>query len=93
MKISSIASCTLPSAGLLLALATPIAAESAPNPSSAKAPPPAAVEDVRVQPRGQEFMPNSAEDQATQRRQSIFNEQQGIDNAEFDRKLKICRGC
>ncbi|VIO67215.1 hypothetical protein CI41S_05770 [Bradyrhizobium ivorense] len=38
-------------------------------------------------------MPNSAEDQATQRRQSIFNEQQGIDNAEFDRKLKICRGC
>jgi hypothetical protein len=92
MKVSSFASCTLSSANLLLALTTAIAAESGSNPPPAK-PPPAAVEDARVQPRGKEFMPNSADDQAIQRRLTIFNEQQGLENTALDKKLKICRGC
>lgn len=48
---------------------------------------------VRVQPRGQDFMPNSTEDDAIQRRLSISNEQQGLEDVALDKKLRICRGC
>jgi hypothetical protein len=48
------------------------------QPSSKKLSPPS-TEGVRVQPRGQDFMPNSAEDEAIQRRLPIFNNQQGLE--------------
>lgn len=48
---------------------------------------------VRVQPRGQDFMPNTTEDDAIQRRLSISNEQQGLEDVALDKKLRICRGC
>jgi len=48
---------------------------------------------VRVQPRGPTFMPKSAEDSGIQRRLSIFNEKQGLEDLDLDKKLKICRGC
>jgi len=38
-------------------------------------------------------MPNSTEDNAIQRRLSIFNKQQGLEDLALDKKLKICRGC
>jgi len=48
---------------------------------------------VRVQPRGQTFMPHSPEDDVIQRRLTIFNDQQGIEDVVLDKKLRICRGC
>jgi hypothetical protein len=50
-------------------------------------------ENVRVQPRGRTFSPNSAEVDAVQRRLSKFNEMQAAEDALFDRKLTICRRC
>jgi hypothetical protein len=52
-----------------------------------------AAESVRVQPRRSEFAPNSAEEAAVQERLTILNSRQDVLDAEFDRKLRICRGC
>jgi hypothetical protein len=94
MKISGATACVVPSTALLFALAgLPIAAladSDQPSPKQLSSP---SVETVRVQPRSQEFMPNSAEDNAIQQRLSIFNEQQGLEDLALDKKLKICRGC
>jgi len=69
----------------LTALADPV---PAPSP---KAPSPA--ENVQVQPRGNEFMPNSVAEDALQKRITDFNRKlEGLD-ADLDKKLKICRGC
>jgi hypothetical protein len=54
---------------------------------------PEAAESVHVQPRGSGFTPHSAEDDAVQKRITIFNEMQGLQDASFDRKLTICRRC
>ncbi|WP_354213004.1 hypothetical protein [Bradyrhizobium sp. JR3.12] len=46
-----------------------------------------------MQPRSDEFMPNSTAEDAVQRRIADFNrKQEGLD-ADLDKKLKICRGC
>jgi hypothetical protein len=51
-------------------------------------------ESVHVQPRGSTFAPNSAEEDAVQKRITIFNATQGTLDAWFDKKkLTICRGC
>jgi len=50
-------------------------------------------ESVRVQPRGRVFDPNSAQDDEVQRRLTIFNATQALEDAAFDRNLKICRRC
>jgi hypothetical protein len=48
---------------------------------------------VRVQPRGKDFMPNSRDEAVVQERLKIFNSTQELQDAAFDRKLRICRGC
>ena len=50
-------------------------------------------ESVHVQPRGSHFAPNSAEDDAIQKRMTIFNATQAVVDTRFDKKLTICRGC
>jgi hypothetical protein len=50
-------------------------------------------ENVRVQPRASTFIPNSAEEDAVQNRLTIFNETQAVQDAWFDGRLTICRGC
>ena len=50
-------------------------------------------ESVRVQPRGRVFDPNSAQDDEVQRRLTIFNATRAVEDAAFDRRLKICRRC
>ena len=61
------------------------------------APPPQKAEgeadSVRVQPRGNDFTRNSAEEDAVQKRITIFNSTQENLDASFDEKLRICRGC
>ena len=52
-----------------------------------------APESVRVQPRGRIFDPNSTQEEEVQRRITIFNATQGVEDAAFDRRLKICRRC
>ena len=52
-----------------------------------------APESVRVQPRGRSFDPNSAREEEVQRRITIFNATQGVEDAAFDRRLRICRRC
>ena len=52
-----------------------------------------APESVRVQPRGRIFDPNSAQDDEVQRRLTIFNATQAVEDAAFDRRLRICRRC
>jgi hypothetical protein len=54
---------------------------------------PGAAESVRVQPRGSAFTRNSAEDDAVQKRITIFNAEQRLLDASFDRRLTICRRC
>jgi len=54
---------------------------------------PGAAENVRVQPRERGFVPNSGADDEVQRQLTIFNAQQAVQDAAFDRKLKICRRC
>jgi hypothetical protein len=72
---------------------TPLAAMAEP----ASAPPPVAgagvAESVHVQPRGSSFAPNSAEEDAVQKRITIFNAKHRVLDAWFDRNLHICRGC
>ena len=60
-------------------------------PPPQQAPDPA--ESVRVQPRGIPFAPNSAEEDAVQKRITIFNSTQESLDESLDKKLKICRGC
>jgi hypothetical protein len=50
-------------------------------------------ESVHVQPRGNTFMPNTAAEDAVQKGIADFNEKQELQDAEFDKKLRICRGC
>ena len=69
----------------LTALADPITAPSAKAPSAAQS--------VQVQPRGNEFMPNSVASDAVQKRITEFNRAQQELDADLDKKLKICRGC
>jgi hypothetical protein len=52
-----------------------------------------APEIVRVQPRGRIFDPNSAQEDEVQRRITIFNATQAVEDAAFDRRLRICRRC
>jgi len=63
------------------------------EPLSTQPPAPGAAESVRVQPRGSAFTPNSAEDDAVQKRITIFNAEQRLLDASFDRRLTICRRC
>jgi hypothetical protein len=94
MKISQAADCVAASTVLLFALAgLQMAAMADSDQVSPKKSSPPSVDVVRVQPRGQDFIPNSAEDNAIQRRLSIFNEQQSQEDLALDKKLKICRGC
>jgi len=92
MKISGATACFALSTALLLGLGLPIIAMASDQPSPKKLPS-ASADIARVQPRGQGFMPDSPEDNAIQRRLSIFNEQQRLEDAALDKKLKICRGC
>jgi len=72
---------------------TPLAAMAEPL---SVTPPGASVgvaESVHVQPRGSTFAPNSVEEDAIQKRITIFNVRQRLLDAWFDRKLTICRGC
>jgi hypothetical protein len=64
---------------------------AAPPPQPQQAPD--AAESVRVQPRGDAFVPNSAEEDAVQKRITIFNSTQESLDESLDKKLKICRGC
>ena len=94
MKISGATACFAPSTALLFVLAgLPTAATADSDPPSPKKSSSPSVETVHVQPRSQDFMPNSTEDNAIQRRLSIFNKQQGLEDLALDKKLKICRGC
>jgi hypothetical protein len=81
-------------ASVLLAFTvTPLAAMAEPLLAT---PPGAGVgmaESVHVQPRGSTFAPNSAEEDAVQKRITIFNARQRLLDVWFDRKLTICRGC
>jgi hypothetical protein len=79
---------------LLAFTVTPLAAMAEPP---SVTPPGAGVgvaESVHVQPRGSTFAPNSAQEDAVQKRITIFNATQGALDAWFNRKkLTICRGC
>lgn len=50
-------------------------------------------ESARVQPRGRVFDPNSSQDDEVQRRLTIFNATQAVEDVAFDRRLTICRRC
>jgi hypothetical protein len=64
------------------------------TPVATPSPKPQAVDEaVRVQPRGNDFMPNSSREDAVQKRITDFNSSQENMDASFDRKLHICRGC
>jgi hypothetical protein len=79
---------------LALALALmPATALAQPSPTMSTDASTGMPENVRVQPRGRTFSPNSAEVGAVQRRLSKFNEMQAAEDALFDRKLTICRRC
>jgi hypothetical protein len=78
---------------LLAFTVTPLAAMAEPP---SVTPPGAGIgvaENVHVQPRGSTFVPNSTEEDAVQKRITIFNGRQRLLDAWFDRKLTICRGC
>ena len=64
------------------------------TPSATPSPKPQNVDaTVRVQPRGSDFMPNSPEEGAVQKRIMDFNSAQENLDTSFDKKLRICRGC
>ena len=54
---------------------------------------PATSDSAHVQPRGTGYAPNSATEIAVQERLTTFIEQQDQMTADFDKRLKICRGC
>lgn len=75
-----------------VAMAAPPSATPPPrDPSTLESP--AMAESVHVQPRGNGFARNSREEAVIQERLTIFNTRQDLLDAEFDRKLRICRGC
>jgi hypothetical protein len=83
----------LPVAALFALTVMPSAAIAEP---SLVAPPSTAVEaaeGVHVQPRRPGFAPNSAQIDVVHGRIAIFNAAQAVQDAAFDRKLRICRGC
>jgi hypothetical protein len=53
----------------------------------------AATSQVQVQPHESGFAPNSDEAEAVHKRLMEFDEMQKIQDASFDKALKICRGC
>jgi hypothetical protein len=64
------------------------------TPTPAPSPKPQAVDEtVRVQPRGSGFMPDSAQEDAVQKRIMDFNSTQQNLDASLDKNLRICRGC
>jgi len=75
----------------ILAVVSPavVADPLSPQPPTA----PGAAESVHVQPRGSAFAPNSAEDDAVQKRITRFNAEQTLQDATFNRRLSICRRC
>ena len=81
-----------PRAVVLLAFLIAVTAGADPLPAP-PAPKPSPADAVRVQPRGSGFDPNSVEEEALQERIKTFNEKQDRQDAEIDRKLRICRGC
>ena len=66
-------------------------ADPLPDPASPKSE--NLADSVHVQPRGETFSPASADENAVQKRIMIFNEKQGRLDVDFDKKLRICRGC
>jgi hypothetical protein len=70
----------------LMAMAEPL---SVPPPPKAQN----TAESVRVQPRGDAFVPNSPQEDAVQKGITTFNARQELLDEAFDRKLRICRGC
>ena len=70
--------------------ALPVMSElsTGPTPDSSSA-----TSQVRVQPRGGNFSPESDEAKAVQRRITDFNEARRFEDQSLDRKLIICRGC
>jgi hypothetical protein len=81
-----------PRAVVLLAFLIAVTAGADPLPAP-PAPKPSPADAVRVQPRGSGLDPNSVEEEALQERIKTFNEKQDRQDAEIDRKLRICRGC
>lgn len=76
----------------LAAMAEPPFATAPPKaPSTAESA--GAVESVHVQPQPSDFAPNTAQEAAVQERLTSFNLKQDLLDTEFDRKLRICRGC
>lgn len=53
----------------------------------------ASIPQVQVQPRGSNFVPNSPKTEVIEKRITDFNEMQRIEDASFDKRLRICRGC
>jgi hypothetical protein len=78
---------------LLAFTVTPLAAMAEPLSVTPPGADVGVAESVHVQPRGSTFAPNSAEEDAVQKRITIFNARQRLLEAWFDRKLTICRGC
>jgi hypothetical protein len=81
-----------PTAFVFTLAAMPLAALADP-PSAPASKEPSTAESVHVQPRGNTFMPNTAAEDAVQKGIADFNERQEVQDAEFDKKLRICRGC
>jgi hypothetical protein len=46
-----------------------------------------------LQPRAQQFTPQSPAEQVEQQQMSTFDAQQQKEDEELDRRLNICRGC
>ena len=46
-----------------------------------------------LQPRAQQFTPQSSAEQAEQQQMSTFDTQQQKEDQELDQRLNICRGC
>jgi hypothetical protein len=78
---------------LSLALATAPIVTRAEGPRSSQSERTAIADSVHVQPRAPHFDPRSAEEDDVQRKLIIFNEQQQMLEAMFDRRLMICRRC
>jgi hypothetical protein len=70
----------------LMAMAEPLSVPPSPKAQNT-------AESVHVQPRGSDFAPNSAQEEAVQKGITIFNATQELLDEAFDRKLRICRGC
>jgi hypothetical protein len=79
---------------LLVFAVTPLAAMAEPLSVTPPGVGVGVAQSVHVQPRGNTLTPNSAEEDAVQKRITIFNATQEVMDAWFDReKLTICRGC